>query len=93
MVRLWLQYGYRSNTAVYGYFLTLVNTVNTVHFVKLRSFTVFYGYFGIFLPTVMYGYVRLCMVTAVITVNNRTISLRLCTVMYDYVRLPRLSRL
>ena len=89
-------YGYRSDTAVYGYFLTLVNTVNTVHFVKLRYFTVFYGYFGIFLPTVMYGYVRLCTVTAVIaviTVNNRTISLRLCTVMYDYVRLPRLSRL
>ena len=52
-------YGYRSDTAVYGYFLTLVNTVNTVHFVKLRYFTVFYGYFGIFLPTVMYGYVRL----------------------------------
>ena len=74
-------YGYRSDTAVYGYFLTLVNTVNTVHFVKLRYFTVLYGYFGIFLPTVMYGYVRLCTVTAVtaviavITVHNRKLRL------------------
>ena len=76
-------YGYRSDTVVYGYFLTLVNTV---HFVKLRYFTVILVYYCL----------RLCTVTAVIavlTVHNRTISLRLCTVMYDYVRLLRLPRL
>ena len=79
-------YGYRSDTAVYGYVLTLVNTVNTVHFCKVTVFTVFsvyfclrlctvmygyrgiYGIFGVFLPTVMYGYVRLPRYTAVFTV-------------------------
>ena len=49
-------YGYRSDTAIYGYFLTLVNTVKYRTFCKV---TVFYGYFGILLPTVMYGYVWL----------------------------------
>ena len=43
----------------------------------------------------MYGYVRLCTVTAVtavftvFTVFSVYFCLRLCTVMYDYVRLPR----
>ena len=55
-------YGYRSDTAVYGYFLTLVNTVNTVHFVKLRYFTVFYGILRLFRYIFAYGYVRLCTV-------------------------------
>ena len=58
-------YGYRSDTAVYGYVLTLVNTVNTVHFCKVTVFTVFLVYFCLRLCTVMYGYVRLCTVTAV----------------------------
>ena len=48
-------YGYRSDTAVYGYCLTLVNTVNTVHFVKLRYLRLFRYIFA-------YGYVRLCTV-------------------------------
>ena len=52
-------YGYRPDTAVYGYFLTLVNTVNTVHFYKVTVFTVFSVYFCLRLCTVMYGYVRL----------------------------------
>ena len=74
LLRLWIisygtvtvtVYGYRPDTAVYGYFLTLVNTVNTVHFCKVTVFTVFSVYFCLRLCTVMYGYVRLCTVTAV----------------------------
>ena len=52
-------YGYRSDTAVYGYVLTLVNTVNTVHFCKVTVFTVFSVYFCLRLCTVIYGYERL----------------------------------
>ncbi len=40
----------------------------------------------------MYGYVRLCTVTAVFTVFtviDPVGHVRLCTVMYGYVRLPR----
>ena len=96
VIDYFLRYGYGYHIRLSVWYRGLRLFSYPCKYRKYRTFckvTVFYGYFGIFLPTVMYGYVRLCTVTAVITVNNRTISLRLCTVMYDYVRLPRLSRL
>ena len=63
VIDFFLQYGYgyriRYDNRGLRLFLTLVNTVKYRTFCKV---TVIYGYFGILLPTVMYGYVRLCMV-------------------------------
>ena len=89
LLRLWIipygtvtvtVYGYRSDTAVYGYFLTLVNTVNTVHFCKVTVFTVFSVYFCLRLCTVMYGYRGIYGIYGIFGVF-------LPTVMYAYVRL------
>ena len=89
MLRLWIisygtvtvtVYGYRPDTAVYGYFLTLVNTVNTVHFCKVTVFTVFSVYFCLRLCTVMYGYRGIYGIYGIFGVF-------LPTVMYGYVRL------
>ena len=60
VIDFFLQYGYgyriRYDNRGLRLFLTLVNTVKYRTFCKV---TVIYGYFGILLPTVMYGYVRL----------------------------------